>query len=160
MKWSAIAVLSWGRMTKLWYLSVIGCRPPKEGGMTLSWGSSYRWLRAGDCYHQREVLGSASHNFLHILVPIFGYFKEKYWCQICFITHFSAYHIVSRKVNSVWSETPHLWFFRGISPFMPIFGANLRLELGAKRKLRKGVNGFEAGRWKYIFTNTKGKKWH
>lgn len=34
--------------------------------------------------------------------------------------------------------------FRGISPCVLIIGANLRPELGAKRKLRKEVNGSEA----------------
>lgn len=33
-RWSSIAVLSWDSMTKSRYKSVIGCRPPKEGGMT------------------------------------------------------------------------------------------------------------------------------
>lgn len=40
MKWSSIAVLSWGSMTKSRYPSVIGGRPPKEGGDDLRKGSS------------------------------------------------------------------------------------------------------------------------
>lgn len=76
-----ITILNWGKMTKWWYQSIIWCMPPKEGGMflgkvvPLSWGSSHRWLKAEGCHYQKEVLGTASQNFVHIFFHIFEYFK-------------------------------------------------------------------------------------